>query len=105
MKLIKSSLKKGWLLYLRLRIAFALWWMRIRSGLNRVDAAKRLAVNEKLLASYEIGRISPPMYLIARMLTEYSASDSMVIFFCTLGTPLRFKCSAVFRLAPLSAAD
>lgn len=85
MELMDRALKWGWLLYLRLRVAFTLRWMRIKADLTRVEAAQRLGIDEKFLASYEIGRASPPMRLIAQMMTTYQARDNAIFFFCTLG--------------------
>lgn len=87
MELMNRALKWGWLLYLRVRVATTLWWLRKKASLTRVESAQKLGVDEMVLGSYECARVSPPMHMIAEMLRRYRADERAILFFCM--TPYR----------------
>ncbi len=110
MELMNRVLNKGWRLYLRVRVAATLWWLRKKTGLTRVEAAQKLEVDEVVLGSYEYARVSSPMRIIAKMLRTSHADERAIMYFCCLSfvppSPMKTdpKCTAQFFTGPLGAA-
>jgi DNA-binding XRE family transcriptional regulator len=87
MEMVNRLLKWGWLLYLRLKVAFVLQKQRRRSGIRLEEAAQKVRISKKLLLRIELGLESPALWLISRLLDAYQADENAYFFFCCAQFP------------------